>query len=62
MRYTDHIHGTGTVLLERVCEKEVGASRYSQMIGLAELFQRDRHREPVPGWHACELARAGSLS
>lgn len=21
-----------------------------------ELFERDRHREPVAGWHACELA------
>ncbi len=32
--------------------------RYSQMIGRAELFERDRHREPVPGWHTCELACA----
>jgi bifunctional non-homologous end joining protein LigD len=28
---------------------------YSQWNGRNELFERDRHREPVPGWHACEL-------
>jgi bifunctional non-homologous end joining protein LigD len=32
--------------------------RYSQMAGREELFERDRHREPAPGWHACELACA----
>ncbi len=31
---------------------------YSQMVGRDELFERDRHTEPVPGWHACELACA----
>jgi ATP-dependent DNA ligase len=25
---------------------------YSQKEGREELFERDRHREPVPGWHA----------
>jgi bifunctional non-homologous end joining protein LigD len=29
---------------------------YSQMESREELFERDRHREPVPGWHCCELA------
>ena len=28
---------------------------YSQMVGRNQLFERDRHREPSPGWHACEL-------
>jgi len=32
---------------------------YSQMVGRDELFERDRHKEPVPGWHSCELACAG---
>ena len=32
--------------------------RYSQMIGRHELFERERHKEPVPGWHCCELACA----
>jgi ATP-dependent DNA ligase len=31
---------------------------YSQMRGREELFERERHREPVPGWHCCELACA----
>ena len=32
---------------------------YSQMVGREKLFERDRHTEPVPGWHCCELACAG---
>ena len=32
---------------------------YSQMVGREKLFERDRHKEPVPGWHCCELACAG---
>ena len=31
---------------------------YSQMIGRHELFERERHNEPVPGWHGCDLACA----
>jgi bifunctional non-homologous end joining protein LigD len=31
---------------------------YSQMAGRHELFERERHREPVPGWHSCDLACA----
>jgi hypothetical protein len=26
------------------------------MAGREELFNRERHREPVPGGHACDLA------
>ena len=32
--------------------------RYSQMVGRHELFERERHKEPAPGWHCCELACA----
>ncbi len=28
---------------------------YSQMLGREELFERERHQEPVAGWHSCEL-------
>jgi len=28
------------------------------MQGREELFERDRHSEPVPGWHSCDLACA----
>ena len=31
---------------------------YSQMQGREELFERERHKEPVAGWHCCELACA----
>jgi hypothetical protein len=31
---------------------------YSQSQGREKLFDRERHREPVPGWHSCELACA----
>jgi hypothetical protein len=31
---------------------------YSQMAGRHELFEEERHREPVPGWHSCDLACA----
>ena len=32
---------------------------YSQWVGRKELFERERHQEPVPGWHSCALACAG---
>jgi hypothetical protein len=32
--------------------------KYSQMEGRAELFERDRHAEPVAGWHSCAVACA----
>ncbi len=31
---------------------------YTQMEGREKLFERERHSEPVPGWHSCELACA----
>jgi ATP-dependent DNA ligase len=29
--------------------------RYSQWAGREKLFERERSREPVPGWHSCAL-------
>ena len=29
---------------------------YSQKDGREELFERERHSEPVPGWHSCAVA------
>jgi hypothetical protein len=26
------------------------------MKGREELFERDRRKEPAPGWHSCDLA------
>jgi ATP-dependent DNA ligase len=31
---------------------------YSQREGREELFERDRHKEPVAGWHSCTIACA----
>ena len=31
---------------------------YSQVVGREELFERERHREPVAGWHSCTLVCA----
>src|SRR5262249_20730607 len=31
---------------------------YSQMAGREELFDRERHQEPVAGWHSCAVACA----
>ena len=31
---------------------------YSQRVGRDELFERERHKEPVPGWHLCVVACA----
>ena len=31
---------------------------YSQMVDRHELFERERHSEPMPGWHSCDLACA----
>jgi hypothetical protein len=33
--------------------------KYSQWLGREELFERERHKEPVPGWHTCAIACAG---
>jgi ATP dependent DNA ligase domain len=31
---------------------------YSQWAGRGKLFERERSREPVPGWHTCAVACA----
>ena len=32
--------------------------KYSQKQGREELFERDRHQEPVAGWHSCAIVCA----
>jgi bifunctional non-homologous end joining protein LigD len=34
---------------------------YSQLAGREELFERERHAAPVPGWHTCTLATAAAV-
>ena len=33
--------------------------KYSQWAGREEFFERERHKEPVAGWHSCAIACAG---
>src|SRR6266571_198516 len=46
---TEREHSTWFKMLNR---------EYSQKEGREELFERERHSEPVPGWHSCDLACA----
>ena len=43
---------------ERTTWFKIKNRNYSQMEGREELFERERHKEPVAGWHCCELACA----
>jgi bifunctional non-homologous end joining protein LigD len=53
-------HGYGPYVTEaqRTTWFKIKNRSYSQMAGREELFNRERHREPVAGWHACDLACA----
>jgi hypothetical protein len=46
---TEREHSTWFKILNR---------EYSQKDGREELFERERHQEPVAGWHLCDLACA----
>jgi hypothetical protein len=46
---TEREHSTWFKILNR---------EYSQKDGSEELFERERHSEPVAGWHLCDLACA----
>ena len=46
---TEREHSTWFKILNR---------EYSQMQGREELFDRERHQEPVAGWHVCAIACA----
>lgn len=43
---------------ERTTWFKIKNPKYTQMEGREELFERERHKEPVAGWHSCELACA----
>jgi hypothetical protein len=62
-RYADHIEREGIGLFKRVCEmglegivaKQPRAfTRRSARRGSRSM--RERHKEPVAGWHTCDLA------
>jgi bifunctional non-homologous end joining protein LigD len=45
---------------ERTTWFKIRNRNYSQMVGREKLFEQERHREPVPGWHTCALASAAA--
>jgi bifunctional non-homologous end joining protein LigD len=51
-------HRLAPYTTERTTWFKIKNRSYSQMQGREELFERDRHKEPVAGWHACALACA----
>jgi bifunctional non-homologous end joining protein LigD len=53
-----HSFGVYTEDRERTTWFKIRNPRYSQMEGREELFERERHSEPTPGWHSCDLACA----
>jgi bifunctional non-homologous end joining protein LigD len=53
-----HSNGPYVTEAQRTTWFKIKNRGYSQMAGREELFNRERHREPVAGWHSCELACA----
>jgi bifunctional non-homologous end joining protein LigD len=53
-----HSFGPYVTDRERSTWFKIRNRNYSQMEGREELFERERHNEPAPGWHSCELACA----
>jgi len=51
-----HSDGPYITERERTTWVKIKNRSYSQSVGREKLFDRERHREPVPGWHCCELA------
>jgi bifunctional non-homologous end joining protein LigD len=50
-----HSFGDYVTERERTTWFKIKNRNYSQMQGREELFERERHKEPVAGWHACDL-------
>jgi ATP-dependent DNA ligase len=53
-----HISGAYVTEQERTTWFKIKNRHYSQMEGREELFERERHKEPAPGWHCCDVACA----
>ena len=51
-------HSLAPYTTERTTWFKIKNRNYSQMQGREELFEQERHKEPVAGWHSCELACA----
>ena len=51
-------HSLAPYTTERTTWFKIKNRNYSQMAGREELFDRERHNEPVAGRHTCDLACA----
>jgi ATP-dependent DNA ligase len=54
-------HGRAPYDPQRTTWFKIRNREYSQMVGREELFERERHQEPVAGWHSCSLACSEAL-
>jgi bifunctional non-homologous end joining protein LigD len=55
-------HSLAPYTTERTTWFKIKNRNYSQMQGREQLFERERHKEPVAGWHSCDLACAEAAS
>jgi ATP dependent DNA ligase domain len=53
-----HKYGPYVAVREQSTWFKIRNPRYSQWEGREELFERERSREPAPGWHSCDVACA----
>ena len=53
-----HGHGPYVTEPQQTTWFKIRNRNYSQMEGREKLFERERHKEPAPGWHGCDLACA----
>ena len=53
-----HGHGPYIAAAKQTTWFKIKNRNYSQMEGREKLFERERHQEPAPGRHSCELACA----
>ena len=49
-----HSFGNYVTERERTTWFKIKNRSYSQSVGREKLFDRERHKEPVPGWHSCD--------
>jgi ATP-dependent DNA ligase len=50
-----HSYGPYVTEAQRPTWFKIKNRGYSQMQGREELFNRERHKEPVAGWRSCDL-------
>ena len=58
LQYADHVRQTTVLEREQSTWYKILNREYSQKDGREDLFERERHSEPVPGWHSCAIACA----